>query len=76
MKRILIILREDVHLGASALFTCCDQNATLAALMLNILEAINKIWYAWQEEENAKPDGPEATKRQSISTRSQIVSVG
>jgi hypothetical protein len=72
----MIILREDVHLGASALFTCCDQNAALAAPMLNVLEAINEIRYAWQEDETAKPEGPEATKRQSVSTRSQIVSVG
>jgi len=50
-------LREDVRLGVSKFFTCCDENAILTAIMLDILEAIVQIRYAGQEEENAKLNG-------------------
>lgn len=51
-------LRVDVHLGGSAAVPCGEQNAALAALVLNVLGRVHDVGDAAQADETAEAKSP------------------
>jgi len=53
-----MLLRENVHLGAAAPLEGRDGDAALAALVLDIFEALDQVRDAGQADEDTEPEGP------------------
>jgi hypothetical protein len=52
-----------MDLSTSRALEGCEGDATLSALVLNILEAVDEVGNAWQAEEEAEAQSPKTREK-------------